>query len=74
MAVAFGYFTSWWFWLFAPIVLVLFCVLLFKICLDFPRLLCCGGCEEEQPEKLSHSVEEVEEEEEQVPVTYRSIG
>ena len=79
MSTTYGYFTSWWFWLFCPTLLVLVGLLLVKLCLDFPRLLCL--CEE-GPEKFSprqveeeyYKEEEEEEEEQIVVVGYRSIG
>ena len=79
MSTTYGYFTSWWFWLLCPTLLVLVGLLLVKLCLDFPRLLC--RCEEE-PEKFSprqveeeyYKEEEEEEEEQIVVVGYRSIG
>ena len=83
MSTTYGYFTSWWFWLFCPTVLVLFLILLLKLCLDFPRLLC-RCVEEPEPQKFTprqaeeeyyKEEEEEEEEEEQIVVVgYRSIG
>ena len=82
MSTSYGYFTSWWFWLFCPTLLVLVLVLLVKLCLDFPRLLC--RCVEEPEQKFNprqveeefyKEQEEEEEEEEQIVVVgYRSIG
>ena len=81
MSTAYGYFTSWWFWLFCPTLLVLVSLLLVKLCLDFPRLLC--RCDDDQEKFSSRQVEEDyyqeeeedgEEEEQIVVVGYRSIG
>jgi hypothetical protein len=78
MASTFGYFTSWWLWIFLGTLLGLVAVLLAKLCLDFPRLLCCAGCEEELPVKRGYSEEpepeEGEDEEDNRLQGIRSIG
>ena len=78
MAASLGYFTGWWLWIVVPTFGILAILLLLKLCLDFPRLLC--SCEEEKvgysedEEEEVEDEEEAEEEEEEVPSGCRSIG